>query len=411
MYYRQPRYFGDFHCIGGSCTNICCANNWRIDWTKEEIDKVLYAPNISEELKELVQKTFISHDNIYIVDPKFPACPLLTEDRFCRIQRELGVEYMSNTCMIYPRRYIIAGDACYRVCNMSCPSVVNEMLNDEKSMDLVNVPVREKVQIKGVLQNTPKLLKKHPELKYRGELMEFFYEIISDKKNSIETSLILGALAAQALTKLVENEDYNAIPDAIKEIRSQLHNAAQLKKIDEIKPNYSIKLRAAVEISKAISTKISIPAFLIKSDGTLNIEMYLQGELRLLKTFVDRQFFLRNIALNLLLEFALPFRLPNRTIFENYSAFVTAFALFKLNVISAAELAELEPKPRIVSSNSSINATVVTNVGASAEKYVNKSAALINRNVSHNDNNIIKMIDELEERKFTSPAYLALLIK
>lgn len=411
MYYRQPRYFGDFHCIGGSCTNTCCAN-WRIDWKKEEIDKVINAPGCSEELKALMESSFLQvKDNLYAVDPRHPYCPMLTEDMYCRIQRELGAEYLSYTCTIYPRRYIIASDACYRVCNMSCPSVVNEMLNDEKSMDLVNVPVREKVQIKGVLQNTPKLLKKHPELKYRGELMEFFYEIISDKKNSIETSLILGALAAQALTKLVENEDYNAIPDAIKEIRSQLHNAAQLKKIDEIKPNYSIKLRAAVEISRAISTKISIPAFLIKSDGTLNIEMYLQGELRLLKTFADRQFFLRNIALNLLLEFALPFKLPDRTIFENYSAFVTAFALFKLNVISAAELAELEPKPHIVSSNSSINATVVTNVGASAEKYVNKSAALINRNVSHNDNNIIKMIDELKERKFTSPAYLALLIK
>lgn len=411
MYYRQPRYFGDFHCIGGSCTNTCCAN-WRIDWKKEEIDKVINAPGCSEELKALMESSFLQvKDNLYAVDPRHPYCPMLTEDMYCRIQRELGAEYLSYTCTIYPRRYIIASDACYRVCNMSCPSVVNEMLNDEKSMDLVNVLVREKVQIKGVLQNTPKLLKKHPELKYRGELMEFFYEIISDKKNSIETSLILGALAAQALTKLVENEDYNAIPDAIKEIRSQLHNAAQLKKIDEIKPNYSIKLRAAVEISRAISTKISIPAFLIKSDGTLNIEMYLQGELRLLKTFADRQFFLRNIALNLLLEFALPFKLPDRTIFENYSAFVTAFALFKLNVISAAELAELEPKPRIVSSNSSINATVVTNVGVSAEKYVNKSAALINRNVSHNDNNIIKMIDELKERKFTSPAYLALLIK
>lgn len=411
MYYRQPRYFGDFHCIGGSCTNTCCAN-WRIDWKKEEIDKVINAPGCSEELKALMESSFLQvKDNLYAVDPRHPYCPLLTEDKFCRIQRELGAEYLSNTCSVYPRRFIVAGDVCYRVCNMSCPAVVDKMLNDEKSMDLVNVPVKEKVQLKGVLQNTPELLKKHPELKYRGELLEFFYEIISDKKNSIETSLILGALAAQTLTKLIENENYDTIPDAVKNIRSQLHNSAQLKKIEEIKPNYSIKLRAAVEISKAISTKISIPAFLIKSDGTLNIEMYLQGELRLLKTFADRQFFLRNIALNLLLEFALPFKLPDRTIFENYSAFVTAFALFKLNVISAAELAELEPKPRIVSSNSSINATVVTNVGASAEKYVNKSAALINRNVSHNDNNIIKMIDELKERKFTSPAYLALLIK
>lgn len=411
MYYRQPRYFGDFHCIGGSCTNTCCAN-WRIDWKKDEIDKVINAPGCSEELKALMESSFLQvKDDLYAVDPRHPYCPLLTEDKFCRIQRELGAEYLSHTCTVYPRRYMIAGDVCYRVCNMSCPAVVDKMLNAEKSMDLVNVPIKQVVHLQGVVQNTPELLKKHPELKYREELLEFFYEIISDKKNSIETSLILGALAAEAFTKLVDSGDYEAIPDAISSIRSQLHNAAQLKKIDGIKPNYSIKLRAAVEISKAISTRISIPSFLVKSDGTLNTEMYLQGELRLLKTFADRPFFLRNIALNLLLEFALPFKLPDRTIFENYSAFVTAFALFKLNVISAAELAELEPKPNVVLASSTVKATIVTNVGASAEKYVNKSAALINRNVSHNDNNIIKMIDELKERKFTSPAYLALLIK
>ena len=39
-------------------------------------------------------------------------------------------------------------------------------------------------------------------LKFREELMEFFYEIISDKKHDVETSIILGALAAQKLSQI-----------------------------------------------------------------------------------------------------------------------------------------------------------------------------------------------------------------
>ncbi|MBD5384028.1 MAG: hypothetical protein HDR72_03400 [Ruminococcaceae bacterium] len=123
MYFRQPRYFGDFKCIGGTCTNSCCIG-WRIDWHKNEIDKITDAPECSEELRELVGKSFVKIENSdkYIVALGAGGrCPFLTEDNFCRIQRELGAEYLSNTCSIYPRHHIIAGDAVYRYCNM-CPA-------------------------------------------------------------------------------------------------------------------------------------------------------------------------------------------------------------------------------------------------------------------------------------------------
>lgn len=68
MYYRQPRYFGDFKCVGGTCTNSCCIG-WRIDWAKDEIDKVTSAPECSEELRELVNKSFTKPDGMekYVV--------------------------------------------------------------------------------------------------------------------------------------------------------------------------------------------------------------------------------------------------------------------------------------------------------------------------------------------------------
>lgn len=414
MYYRQPRYFGDFKCIGGTCLNSCCIG-WRIDWFKSEIDKITAAPECSEELKALVNSSFAQIDNSdkYVVTLGANSrCPFLTEDNFCKIQRELGAEYLSHTCSVYPRHHIIAGEAAYRYCNMSCPEVMNALLNNEKSMDMVNAVIRQEVTIKGAAKDSEEALAEHPELKYRGELMEFFYEIIADKKHDIETSIILGALAAQSLTKIVAEKNYELIPDAIKQIKSQLHNGAQLRTIENIKPNYYVKLGAAGEILKSMFS-LNIMSALTDKEGKPNIDLYTRGEKRLADTFQDRPFYLRNIALNLLLELAMPFKLIGKTIFENYCLFAAAFALFKLNVIATAELTDKAEKtnsnPNVEVVGHKLNIRVV--VKYDTEKYVNKSAAMISRVICHNVDNDKKLLEELKNRNFTTPAYLALLVK
>ncbi|MDE6030889.1 MAG: flagellin lysine-N-methylase [Oscillospiraceae bacterium] len=410
MYYRQPRYFGDFKCIGGTCTNSCCVG-WRIDWTAEEIDKVRNDPNCSEELKALCDRSFIKiegKEKYFVMTDVGGRCPFLTEDNFCRIQRELGEEYLSFTCSIYPRHYVLANDVLYRYCNMSCPEVMRRLLNDPKSMDLVNVAIKKAGTIKSVIQNTPKSLANNPALKFREELMEFFYEIISDKKHDVETSIILGALAAQKLSQIAE-KDADGIPAAILAIRPQLHNGAQLKQIEAIKPNYNIKLGMASEMLKKLF-EINITSSFKDKTGALNIDLYKDGERRLAESFVGREFYLRNIALNLMLEFVVPFNFEGRTIFENYSIFAAAFAMFKLNVIATAELTErasMYTGIEVTSSNLSVQARVKVNT----EKYINKSASMISRNLCHNDKNAQLLLDELAANKMTSPAYIALLIK
>lgn len=410
MFYRQPRYFGNFRCIGGTCTNSCCIG-WRIDWADEEISKVRDDPRCSAELKALCEQCFAKPEGMELNVVLLGAggrCPFLTEDNFCRIQRELGAEYLSNTCTIYPRHHIFASDAVYRYCNMSCPEVMNKLLNDPKCMDLVNVPIKEVVTIKGAVRDTPETIKKYPALKFRRELLEFFYEIISDKKHDVETSIVLGALVAQKLTQ-VAMRGADEIPAAILAVRPQLHNGAQLKQIDAIKPNYNIKLGFASEMLKKIFNINTTSAFIDRT-GTLNIDLYKQGEERLEKSFADSDFILRNFALNLLLEFALPFKFAEQTIFENYCIFAAAFAIFKLNVIATAELTERASRAQGVQiSSSTVKANVKLNVNT--ESYINKSASLISRDLCHNDGNARVLLEELKAHKMLSPAYIALLIK
>ncbi|MCM1166574.1 MAG: flagellin lysine-N-methylase [Lachnospiraceae bacterium] len=401
MYYRQPRYFGNFKCVGGTCSNSCCVG-WRIDWTKEEIDKITSAPECSEELRELTEKSFTKPENrehYAVILGEGQRCPFLTEDNFCKIQRELGAEYLSFTCTIYPRHFIAAGEAVYRYGNMSCPEVMNKLLNKEKSMVLSNVAAREIKLVKGTVMNTRESLAAHPELQYRGELLELFYEIISDKKHDVETALILGAVVAQTLSNIVAAKNYNEIPNAIKKIKPQLHGGELLRSIENIEPNYNVKLGEAGEMLKSVF-QVNIMNALTDNDGNLNTNLYEWGEQRLAETFKDRPFYLRNIALNLLLEFVLPFKFTDKTIFENYSIFAAAFALFKLNVIATAEYTDRMEK-------SAENETP----SCDTEKYVRDFSAMISRNLCHNDENAKKLLDKLRERKITMPADLALLIK
>ncbi len=402
MYYRQPRYFGEFMCVGDDCPENCCYG-WRIDWSKSEIDKVKNAENISSELKELVENSFIPNEtNEEEFQIKFDdngKCPFQTDEGLCKIQRELGAEYLSHTCTVYPRCYISVGNALYRYCYTSCPVIIKSLLNNENACDPVNVSSNKDTGKKYVAINEAKNEKKYPELKYRGELFEFFYELISDKKIPVESAIILGALAAQKLTEFVTLKEYDRIPEALKAFRKQFHNAAQLNSIANIKPNYHLKFGF---LSQMIEDIVENGATILLRDetGTLNIDLYNEGERRLSEALKGREFFMRNLALNLLFEFAVPFKFPNKTIFENYSLYVTAFGLLKLNLIAVCS----------VDKGITFRTCGQSFVYYGDDKLVGMTA-IICRGICQSVGKEEALIKLLKDNKFTTPAYLALLVK
>ncbi len=402
MYYRQPRYFGDFHCIGTTCPDNCCYG-WRIDWKKEEVDKLKSAENCSPELRELIEKTFVPNelfkDKFQIAFNNQRRCPLLTEDGLCRIQRELGVDYMSHTCMVYPRRSILTKRALYRMCYSSCREIMRRLINGEKSMDLINIPIKQNGSVAAIV-DSPEELAAHPELKYRSELFEFFYDLIANKKNDVETNIILGAMAAQALTKLIDTGDIDAIPEVLKSLKAQTHNSAHLKSIENIKPNYHLRFGFIEKILNEIA-ELSMVKFLNDQSGTPSVMYYNTARDNLNDIFKDRPFFLRNIALNLLFEYIVPFNFKDKTIFENYSLFAVAYACIKLNMLALALNGKFD-----------INVDLYgKEIHYDGENKFVGLTAIICRSLCQNHKKQKDILRLLEEHKFTSPAYLALLVK
>lgn len=402
MYYRQPRYYEDFRCIGSECVDHCCYG-WRIDWSQEEVDKVKNAPGISPELKELVENSFEPNPNKYGLKIKFVEsvdCPFHGEDRLCKIQKELGAEYLSHTCTVYPRQLIKVGETFYRFCALSCSEILKRFLKDERAMDLINAPVRDREIGKQIIgTDLEGSCRQYPELNYRGELLEFYYELFSDKKLPLESAIVLGALAAQKLTEITAGRKFELIPEALKSFRKQFHNGAALKSIENIKPNYHLKFAFLSEILEEIIEN-SAAILLRDQTGTLNIDLYDLGEANLKKTLEGREWFLRSIALNLMFEFNVPFKFKEKTIFENYALFTAAFAMLKLNMIAVC---------------TTDRGITMNTLGQKFDYYGDDKlvgmTAIVCRGVCQNEEKAKSVIDRLNENKFTTPAYLALLVK
>lgn len=402
MYYKQPRYFGDFHCIGNKCIETCCYG-WRIRWTKDEVDKVLGAENISDELSELIKKSFIPNnlfkDELEIEFLDNGRCPFETEDRLCRIQKELGAEYLSNTCATYPRNNIYSKNAFYRFCRITCPVVIEELLNNEKSMDLISLS-GEKDDGKYLSAiNDWKETEKRPEQGYRAEIFDFLYELIADKRYKVEDTLIMGALAAQRLTQAVGREDYDSIPHEIKLLRKQLRSPEVQRSIQKLQANPQIKMRFLSEIVEDIAGNASTLT-LHDKNGTFDPDLYDKGTARLNDMLKGHEYFFRNVALQLLFELDVPFKIAYKTIFENYSLFAAIFGSIQLNLIAAMAVDKLITMY-----------TFMHEFRYDGFEKITGLTALVSRGLCQNTARSEEIIDLLVQHEFTRPAFLAVLIK
>lgn len=388
-YYRQPKFYRSFQCMGGKCPTNCCFA-WRIDWTKEEVDK-LKSANCSPELREIIQKSFKpmkNNDDIMVVNinsDKPLYCPLLTDDMMCRIQREIGESYLSYTCREYPRTMFICQDIATRTCSASCYYVAKIMYTNENAMDLVSAPLEAKEVKVRFLPDSALALKHHPELKYRNDLFMFFYDIISNKKRTLETSLVLGGLAAQKLTEFIARGEHDRIPEIIKSLHSQL-NVQSIDSLENINPNYGLSLGFAGTLVDWFATSDIFNV--LKENGKLSVSKYEQGRSIFNTHTKDKPHFLRNVALNFLIEGEIPFFHTEKSLFENYCYYVATISAVKL----------------ICATISYRDQAVNDNLFASLSFFI--------RGMYHSKDSISPFVyDLLKEKNVCSPAKIALLLK
>mgnify|MGYP000033731134 FL=1 len=394
LYYKQPKYYDKFKCIGGACPVTCCGY-WRIDWLQEEIER-LKEKDCSEELKSLIDTSFeeienAPVDNLHAIrlneDCK---CPLQDADGLCRVQKELGEEYLSRTCAVYPRKFFWHRDAFIRSCHSSCPAVLDLLSEDVNALRFENRKTEKELKMRtSTGRDSSEMIKNNPELGYRIQLMEFYNSIITCRGVSLETAVVLGALASKHFADAVGHGKYDEIPKIIAEYEKKLHDRSVISAIEEIKPNPAVQFKFVNNLLLTYfeGSNIHINISNLHDGEKVIPERYNEGKKILEEAFSGKEYFFKNLAANMLLEQRVPFYIKDVSILENYSYFALTVAATKLISISAALNAE------------------------NVERDVKCKIAVLSRVMAHNASKAKDIVEDMKKHGFTSAAHIALFIK
>ena len=242
-YYKEPKYYSQFSCIGSECPNNCC-HGWRIDWMQDEYNKLINS-GVSLEIKNIADSSF-SYDektNYYsIVFAEDNFCPFLSKnDGLCNIQRSMGEEYISLVCRTYPRRFFERDNIIVRFCDTSCFRVIEMLGNDKDAakLELLEAHDNSKRVDNNVLHfDSVHKVNLSPYLRFRLEILGFYSDLFNSSDN-IENSIILGALAANKISDCSEKND--VIISVINKYRCQFNDKNIMTSLDEITTDYKIK--------------------------------------------------------------------------------------------------------------------------------------------------------------------------
>lgn len=394
-YIIQPAFYKKFECTGDKCPVNCCCNWGIIGWSKDEYTK-LKNSDMSYELKEKIESAFISDNNerfkdifqykIKYTDEK--KCPMLSPEGLCMVQKELGAEYLSFVCTVYPRVGRVYGDTVIRTCNLSCNHVVHMICNDENSMKF-EVSKAEKDELNKFSTSDPYTKKdklNYPALNYELDIFNFFYDLLSDNTRSIETSIVLGAMAAQNIDKFIEKKQCDKIPAVLKALEQQINDPKQIEKLESAKPNLSLKANFSGGLIKHLKNADTYK--MVFENGYSSEEKWNEGLAKRNAAYKDKPFALRNIALNIYISNHLPFRDKTYSIFDNYCYFVSEFAVIKF--LAAAMPVEFDKN---------------------IEETFEVSVSYIDRDFTHAMPNFPKIIEYIKTFGANTPAMLLGIIK
>lgn len=141
MKIRKLRGFDRFRCLASDCPDTCC-RSWRVDLDKEAAERYrALSGALGDELRALMDGD--PDDPSLCLNGNF--CPLLNDDRLCRIQLELGEEGLCESCRLHPRFAEEYGGTREWCVSLSCPEAVWLLFDDPEPLcyteEVTNEPV------------------------------------------------------------------------------------------------------------------------------------------------------------------------------------------------------------------------------------------------------------------------------
>ena len=133
----KPDYYDTFRCLASACPDSCC-KEWAVQVDEESVQRYLAIPgDLGEHLRSVMTEE--DGDTILTLTSD-KRCPLWREDGLCRIQAQMGEDYLCHTCKQFPRLRHDYGDFVELGLELSCPEAARLILEGASSMVTTDIP-------------------------------------------------------------------------------------------------------------------------------------------------------------------------------------------------------------------------------------------------------------------------------
>ena len=124
MEVTKPSYYDSFRCLASSCPDSCC-KEWDVDVDEVSAARYRCLPGeLGEALRQNMKQTEYGTQMM----AQEGRCPMWRTDGLCRIQAELGEDWLCQVCRAFPRLRHDYGDFLELGLELSCPEAARLIL-------------------------------------------------------------------------------------------------------------------------------------------------------------------------------------------------------------------------------------------------------------------------------------------
>jgi lysine-N-methylase len=254
----QPKYADSFRCIGSACEDTCCAG-WTVPIDRATWEKYQSLPE--SPLRVLMEANVLRNAECTEAGTAFAKirmnganqCPMLTEERLCRIHTELGEELLSHACATYPRIVHSLGGMEERALSLSCPEAArlvlltpNLLADAEQHEPAGGMSVPE---IAGAATPLPS---------HFWPIRSVVLKLVGNRLYPLWQRLFLLDILCRRLDLIARGEEEQSVPVFLADFEATVANGALRAGMDELSTNRAAQLDVVLRLAGLMLHKSNI---------------------------------------------------------------------------------------------------------------------------------------------------------
>lgn len=249
-----PNYVTSFRCTGPECPDTCCSG-WRVTLDKKTFVayRQVKQPDLSELLPAHIKRNRSNAtDANYAVIQLNPAsgdCPFM-QDGLCAVQRDLGEDYLSNTCNDYPRHTRRFADQIEQALTLSCPEAARLALLSPDAFVFVEnaLTVREES-----ISHTKPF--KNLNLNHMNEIRLFCMQVIRTEGLELWQRLAVLGLFCEQFTDVLADPTDSKLQELIVSFTQMVEQGWVIDALSDMKPDHATQAQILSTLWQKKNTK------------------------------------------------------------------------------------------------------------------------------------------------------------